>query len=197
MKTTFANALIPVLVCGALITGCGVPAYFSPSPTSATAAFTDAASPSPTPTASSSTAPAFTKSPTTLPSLVVSPTSLETLLPTAASPVAQLTITILYNNIPFDARLKTDWGFSALVEYRGGVLLFDTGRDGQILLYNMQVLSIDPTCIQYIVLSHIHSDHTGGLDALLEVALQPSVYLLPRLERRTNKECGGSRRGSR
>ncbi|MBU2610909.1 MAG: MBL fold metallo-hydrolase [Chloroflexi bacterium] len=179
MKTLLTNVLIPVLVCGALISGCSVPIFSSPTPTTPAAAFTWTASPSPAPAASSTATLTFTTSPIELPPSIVSPTPAEDLLPTVVSPVAPLTITILYNNIPFDARLKTDWGFSALVEYRGGILLFDTGRDGQILLHNMQVLSIDPARIQYVVLSHIHSDHTGGLDALLEVAAQPSVYLLP------------------
>jgi 7,8-dihydropterin-6-yl-methyl-4-(beta-D-ribofuranosyl)aminobenzene 5'-phosphate synthase len=90
-----------------------------------------------------------------------------------------LIITILYNNIPFDPRLQTDWGFSALVEREGTVLLFDTGGNGSILLNNMQVMETDPARVQYVVLSHVHSDHTGGLPAFLTaVEPRPPVYLL-------------------
>jgi 7,8-dihydropterin-6-yl-methyl-4-(beta-D-ribofuranosyl)aminobenzene 5'-phosphate synthase len=90
-----------------------------------------------------------------------------------------LKISIIYDNNPWDPRLKTAWGFSALVEYREHTLLFDTGGDGHILLENMQALRIDPARIQSIVLSHAHSDHTGGLSALLNSGYHPSVYLLP------------------
>jgi 7,8-dihydropterin-6-yl-methyl-4-(beta-D-ribofuranosyl)aminobenzene 5'-phosphate synthase len=90
-----------------------------------------------------------------------------------------LRITIVYDNNSFDARLKTAWGFSALVEYHGQTLLFDTGGDGRILLDNMRVLGIDPARIQSVVLSHAHGDHTGGLSALLDGNNQPPVYLLP------------------
>ena len=94
-------------------------------------------------------------------------------------PADVLKITIAYDNNSFDARLKKAWGFSALVEYHGKTLLFDTGGDGRILLENMRLLVIDPACIQSIVLSHAHGDHTGGLSALLAGGNQPSVYLLP------------------
>lgn len=95
------------------------------------------------------------------------------------NPADVLKITIVYDNNIFDARLKTAWGFSALVEYHGQTLLFDTGGDGHILLENMRVLEIDPANIQAIVLSHAHGDHTGGLSALLDGKHNPTVYLLP------------------
>ncbi|MEJ2013618.1 MAG: hypothetical protein P8X64_15525, partial [Anaerolineales bacterium] len=56
---------------------------------------------------------------------------------------SRLTITILYDNNPYDTRLRTAWGFSALVEVQGGVYLFDTGGDSPTLLENMRVLEID------------------------------------------------------
>jgi 7,8-dihydropterin-6-yl-methyl-4-(beta-D-ribofuranosyl)aminobenzene 5'-phosphate synthase len=90
-----------------------------------------------------------------------------------------LTITVLYDNNPFDERLKTAWGFAALIEYQGHTLLFDTGGDGPTLLGNMSILKMDPTCIQSIVLSHAHGDHTGGLGAVLESSTKPTVYLPP------------------
>jgi 7,8-dihydropterin-6-yl-methyl-4-(beta-D-ribofuranosyl)aminobenzene 5'-phosphate synthase len=55
-----------------------------------------------------------------------------------------LTVTIIYDNIAIDDRLKTAWGFSALVEYQGQTLLFDTGCDGRMLIENKNVLGIDP-----------------------------------------------------
>ncbi|HEY47830.1 MAG: hypothetical protein AMJ88_01625 [Anaerolineae bacterium SM23_ 63] len=90
-----------------------------------------------------------------------------------------LTITIVYDNNAYDTRLTTAWGFAAFIEYQGHTLLFDTGGDGSILLRNMNILEIDPTRIESVVLSHIHGDHVGGLNTLLAQGIQPSVYLLP------------------
>jgi 7,8-dihydropterin-6-yl-methyl-4-(beta-D-ribofuranosyl)aminobenzene 5'-phosphate synthase len=89
------------------------------------------------------------------------------------------TITILYNNVGHDPSLETAWGFSALVERNGETLLFDTGGDGAILMRNMSALGIDPGQIQSVVLSHIHGDHTEGLNAILNKGLQPTIYIPP------------------
>jgi 7,8-dihydropterin-6-yl-methyl-4-(beta-D-ribofuranosyl)aminobenzene 5'-phosphate synthase len=93
-------------------------------------------------------------------------------------PADALKITIVYDNAAFNPRLKAAWGFSALVEYRGQTLLFDTGGDGRILLENMRVLGIDLSQIQSVILSHAHGDHTGGLVALFDSSIRPTVYLL-------------------
>jgi 7,8-dihydropterin-6-yl-methyl-4-(beta-D-ribofuranosyl)aminobenzene 5'-phosphate synthase len=90
-----------------------------------------------------------------------------------------LTITILYNNIPSDPRLRTDWGFSALVERGGELLLFDAGANGTVFMENAAVLGMDPARVGRVVISHAHSDHTGGLEAFLEAARRPPTYLLP------------------
>ena len=87
-----------------------------------------------------------------------------------------LTITVVYDNHSFDHRLKTAWGFSALVEYMDQTLLFDTGQDSRTLLSNLNILGIDPGRIEKVILSHNHLDHTGGLRGLLKVN-QPKVYL--------------------
>jgi 7,8-dihydropterin-6-yl-methyl-4-(beta-D-ribofuranosyl)aminobenzene 5'-phosphate synthase len=90
----------------------------------------------------------------------------------------ELTITILYDNNPYNLDLQTSWGFSALVEYRDHTVLFDTGGDGDILLSNMAEMDVDIEAIEAIVLSHQHGDHVGGLAALLEQDIQPPVYVL-------------------
>jgi 7,8-dihydropterin-6-yl-methyl-4-(beta-D-ribofuranosyl)aminobenzene 5'-phosphate synthase len=92
---------------------------------------------------------------------------------------SSLTITILYNNVGYDPSLETAWGFSALVERNGETLLFDTGGDGAILMRNMGALDVDPEQIQSVVLSHIHGDHIGGLNALLNTGIQPTIYVPP------------------
>jgi 7,8-dihydropterin-6-yl-methyl-4-(beta-D-ribofuranosyl)aminobenzene 5'-phosphate synthase len=95
------------------------------------------------------------------------------------SPAEQLKITILYDNNPFDQRLKTAWGFSALIQYQNQTVLFDTGGDGPTLLANMEHKEVDPKEISLVVLSHRHDDHTGGLPGLLDAGEVQTVYLLP------------------
>jgi 7,8-dihydropterin-6-yl-methyl-4-(beta-D-ribofuranosyl)aminobenzene 5'-phosphate synthase len=90
----------------------------------------------------------------------------------------ELTLTVLFDNIEADPRLQTGWGFSALLETPEHTLLFDTGADGDILLENMRLLGKDPRNIEAIVISHAHLDHTGGLRALLELGLNPRLFLL-------------------
>lgn len=90
----------------------------------------------------------------------------------------KVTITVIYDNYPYDPRLKTGWGFSAMVEYRERILLFDTGADEQTLLGNMAQLGINPLKIEYLVLSHFHQDHFGGTMGLLDTGVHPTVYLL-------------------
>jgi 7,8-dihydropterin-6-yl-methyl-4-(beta-D-ribofuranosyl)aminobenzene 5'-phosphate synthase len=86
-------------------------------------------------------------------------------------------LTILYDNNAYDYRLKSSWGFSCLIEIEGKTILFDTGGDEKILLYNMRVLNKDPKTIDMIVLSHIHGDHTGGLWSLLREELTLKLYI--------------------
>lgn len=82
-------------------------------------------------------------------------------------------ITVVYNNVPQAPGLATAWGFAAVIETGADTVLFDTGGDGPTLLANMRNLGIDPRSIDAVVLSHIHGDHTGGLDDFL--ARQPDV----------------------
>jgi 7,8-dihydropterin-6-yl-methyl-4-(beta-D-ribofuranosyl)aminobenzene 5'-phosphate synthase len=88
-----------------------------------------------------------------------------------------LQMTIVYDNYTFDERLKPDWGFSCFIKGQEQSILFDTGTNGQILLSNMQELGIPPEEIDYIVLSHDHKDHTGGLETLLGKNPNVEVWL--------------------
>lgn len=74
---------------------------------------------------------------------------------------------------PFDNPLPiAEHGFCALIETeRNGkksTLLLDTGASPKGILHNMNVLGIDPSVIQTIIISHSHTDHTLGLAKLLD-----------------------------
>ena len=88
----------------------------------------------------------------------------------------EMTITVVYDNNPYKQGLETGWGFSCLITGTEKIILFDTGRDHS-LLNNMEKLAIEPSSIDTVVLSHIHGDHTGGLNSFLEKNSGVTVYL--------------------
>ena len=85
-------------------------------------------------------------------------------------------ITILYDAFGADAAMKKDWGFSALVEISGKRILFDTGNDADIFAANVKAKNIDLTSIDFVVLSHRHSDHMAGLIHVLSVNPAVKIY---------------------
>jgi 7,8-dihydropterin-6-yl-methyl-4-(beta-D-ribofuranosyl)aminobenzene 5'-phosphate synthase len=88
-----------------------------------------------------------------------------------------LKLTIVYDNNAFIENLRTDWGFSCFIKGLEKTILFDTGTRGDILLANMEKLGISPLDIDIVFLSHNHKDHTGGLEALLEINPKIQVWL--------------------
>jgi 7,8-dihydropterin-6-yl-methyl-4-(beta-D-ribofuranosyl)aminobenzene 5'-phosphate synthase len=124
----------------------------------------------------SSLQPAMAPLPT--PTMAAATPTMAAATPTQAPSATRNRITVIYDNVPYDKRLKTDWGFAALVEYRGQSVLFDAGANGETLLANMHTLEIDPAGIRQVFLSHVHSDHTGGLLTFLGASSKPPVYLL-------------------
>jgi 7,8-dihydropterin-6-yl-methyl-4-(beta-D-ribofuranosyl)aminobenzene 5'-phosphate synthase len=106
-----------------------------------------------------------------------------------------LRITVVYNNVPHSPGLATAWGFAAVIETGAHTLLFDTGGDGPTLLGNLRQLNVDPASIDAIVLSHIHGDHTGGLDDFL--ARRPGVTVYVPRSFPTVFCSGVERRGAR
>jgi 7,8-dihydropterin-6-yl-methyl-4-(beta-D-ribofuranosyl)aminobenzene 5'-phosphate synthase len=87
-------------------------------------------------------------------------------------------ITIIYDNEVHAAGLRSDWGFSCLIE--GDYIpriLFDTGANGSILLHNMEKLTIDPLSIDMVVISHAHWDHRGGLSHFLNKNREVKIYI--------------------
>jgi 7,8-dihydropterin-6-yl-methyl-4-(beta-D-ribofuranosyl)aminobenzene 5'-phosphate synthase len=75
------------------------------------------------------------------------------------------TTTLSENTASLD--FMAEWGLSMLIEADGKRILLDTGA-GLSSIYNAQLLSIDFSIMDSIVLSHGHHDHTGGLKGILE-----------------------------
>jgi len=95
---------------------------------------------------------------------------------TKSGVAAESRITILYDAFGNDAAMKKDWGFSALVEVAGKRILFDTGNDPDIFAANVKTKGIDLTHLDFVVLSHRHSDHMAGLSYVLRVNPRVKVY---------------------
>ncbi len=91
--------------------------------------------------------------------------------------VNEAKITILVDNNPGREGLRTAWGFSALIEADGRKILFDSGPDPELLKHNAKILGINLSDIDFIVLSHEHGDHVGGIPYLAKVAYGTNVYL--------------------
>ncbi|HQZ95348.1 MAG TPA: MBL fold metallo-hydrolase [Pyrinomonadaceae bacterium] len=72
--------------------------------------------------------------------------------------------------------LKQDFGFSAVVEYKGKMILFDSGTDANVFERNLKALKIDLRKIDIAVVSHGHYDHIGGFDYLLSVNPKVKIY---------------------
>jgi 7,8-dihydropterin-6-yl-methyl-4-(beta-D-ribofuranosyl)aminobenzene 5'-phosphate synthase len=85
-------------------------------------------------------------------------------------------ITVLYDAFGTDATMKKDWGFSALVEIGGKRILFDTGNDRDIFAANVKAKGVDLTKLDFVVLSHRHSDHMAGLSHVLSVNPNVKIY---------------------
>ena len=79
--------------------------------------------------------------------------------------------------------LLAEWGISILIEIDNLKILLDTGASTPVV-YNAPLLGVDLSTIDKIVLSHGHSDHTGGLREVLlsrggkkvEVIAHPGIW---------------------
>ena len=85
-------------------------------------------------------------------------------------------MTILYDAIGKSAGLKLGWGYSALVEYGGRRILFDTGGRLNDFAANVTSLGADLSRLDFVVLSHRHGDHTSGLHHVLKVNSGVKIY---------------------
>jgi len=52
-------------------------------------------------------------------------------------------ITVLYDAFGKASTMTKDWGFSALIEYGGKRILFDTGNNADIFAHNVEAKGID------------------------------------------------------
>jgi 7,8-dihydropterin-6-yl-methyl-4-(beta-D-ribofuranosyl)aminobenzene 5'-phosphate synthase len=96
--------------------------------------------------------------------------------PPQAASSARPQITVLYDAFGKASAMQKDWGFAALIEASGKRILFDTGNNGDILGQNAKAKGIDLSKLDFVVMSHRHGDHMGGLAHLLRVNPSVKIY---------------------
>ncbi len=94
------------------------------------------------------------------------------------SVIEDYTITNLYDAFgKTKGGLTKDFGFSALIKYKGKLILFDAGTNADILKNHAAELGIDLKSVDFAVGSHAHGDHLNGFDYLLQVNPNVKIYL--------------------
>lgn len=83
-------------------------------------------------------------------------------------------ITVLVENCVYQHKLRSEHGLSLLVETPQSKILFDTGSS-DLFAHNARLLGIDLSDIDYLILSHGHGDHTGGLRHFLALNSRAKV----------------------
>jgi 7,8-dihydropterin-6-yl-methyl-4-(beta-D-ribofuranosyl)aminobenzene 5'-phosphate synthase len=96
--------------------------------------------------------------------------------PAARADSSKAQITVLYDAFGKSSAMQKDWGYATLIEYGGKRILFDTGNDAGIFAQNVKAKGIDLTKLDFVVMSHRHGDHIGGLNYLLSVNPKVKIY---------------------
>ena len=71
------------------------------------------------------------------------------------------------NNTLIDQYFKGEPGLSYYIKTEDTHILFDIGYSG-LFIENAQQMGLDLNQVDYLILSHGHIDHTGGLDPLIK-----------------------------
>ena len=85
---------------------------------------------------------------------------------------------VLTDNRTQNPLLQTEHGLSILLETEKHRLLFDTGAS-DVFICNAEKLGIDLSTVDYVFISHGHSDHAGGLKHFMEINTQAKVIVSP------------------
>ncbi|HKM04554.1 MAG TPA: MBL fold metallo-hydrolase [Lachnospiraceae bacterium] len=76
--------------------------------------------------------------------------------------------TLIENNLDDKKELINEHGLSLYIEVDGLKILFDTGQTGDFIK-NAKILKKDLNILDYMILSHGHYDHSGGLKKLINL----------------------------
>ncbi len=85
-------------------------------------------------------------------------------------------IKVLIENSQRNENFISAHGLSVLVEVFGKNILLDTGPD-ESFIQNAKVMGVDIAAVDFVVISHFHSDHIGGLKGFLSANNKAKVYI--------------------
>lgn len=85
-------------------------------------------------------------------------------------------IIVLTDNVVYGNKLLGEHGLSFLIKINNKKILFDTGQS-DIFLKNSKFLEEELSDVDYVVLSHGHYDHTGGLTHFLKINKKAKVIM--------------------
>ena len=86
--------------------------------------------------------------------------------------------TVLSDNRTKDPSLQTEHGLSILLEAGRHRILLDTGAN-DVFIRNAKRMGIDLGIVDYVFVSHGHSDHAGGLRHFMEINKRAKVIASP------------------
>jgi len=86
--------------------------------------------------------------------------------------------TVLSDNRSCDDSLETEHGLSILLETDHHRILLDTGAS-DVFIRNAEKMGIDLSTVDYVFISHGHSDHAGGLKLLMKINNKAQVIVSP------------------
>lgn len=87
--------------------------------------------------------------------------------------------TVLTDNRTSDCQLETEHGLSILLETEHHRILLDTGAS-DLFVRNAERLGIDLSTVDYVLISHGHSDHAGGLRHFMKINDKAKVIVSPK-----------------
>ena len=86
--------------------------------------------------------------------------------------------TVLSDNRSCSGQLETEHGLSILLETDKYRILLDTGAS-DVFIRNAEKMGIDLGTVDYVFISHGHSDHAGGLQHFLRINERAKVIVSP------------------
>ncbi len=89
-------------------------------------------------------------------------------------------ITVLYDNRCDNRHLQEGWGFSALIEFEGAKILFDTGGDPVAFFSNADQIRLPYSEITHLLFSHKHWDHIAGFKKIVSRMNREAILYVPK-----------------